>query len=430
MKIALINHGCAKNLIDSELMLGLLVQRGHEITLDETDAQVVVINTCSFIYDAEKESVQSILRMVESGKKVFVTGCLPQKHKDELKSAIPQIAGMLGPSELHKIVEMVESDAYSANISENPDYNYPETVERQQITVGASSYIKIADGCNYKCGYCIIPNLRGKYHSRPLENIVSEAKTLAKKGVSEIILIAQDTTGYGQDLYGKYALPELLRELNGIEDLNWIRIMYAYPSTLTDELLETIAALDKVVKYIDIPLQHSNPEVLKSMLRPALDHDKLIAKIRAKIPGVAIRTAFIVGYPGETEEQFNDLYEFVKRAKFDKMGVFEYSREKDTPSYSMKPQVPAKIKKQRRNKLMKLQQEISREINNSYIGKTLPCIVEGFTDDGLVILRSEHDAPEIDGLVYAKSSEPVTPGDIEQVLIISADTYDLFGEML
>jgi ribosomal protein S12 methylthiotransferase len=429
MKIALLNHGCAKNLVDSELMLGLLAQRGHEITLDEREAQVVVVNTCSFIYDAEKESVQAILRMVESGKKVIVTGCLPQKHKDDLKTAIPEIAGMLGPSEINKIVDMVEETGYSAQISETPDYIYPEAVERQQITVGASSYIKIADGCNYQCGYCIIPQLRGKYRSRPIENITAEAQALVKKGVTEIVLIAQDTTSYGKDIYGEFSLPKLLTELNKIEDLAWIRVMYAYPSNLTDELLETIARLKKVVKYIDLPLQHSNAEVLKSMLRPAFDYDELIAKIRAKIPDAAIRTAFIVGYPGETEEQFNDLYEFVKRTKFEKMGVFEYSREKNTPSYALKGQIPAKIKRQRREKLMELQQRISHEINETYIGKTLPCIVEGFTDEGAVILRSEHDAPEIDGLVYAKTQTPVTPGDIENVLITSTDNYDMYGEI-
>ncbi len=431
MKIALLNHGCAKNLVDAELMLGFLADKGYEITLDENDAQIVIVNTCSFIHDAEKESVQAILKMIEAGKKVFVTGCLPQKHKNDLKEAIPEIAGMLGPSEIDKIVEIIEEQKYSERISDAPKYNYPETVERRQITMGASSYLKIADGCNYSCGFCIIPQLRGKYSSRPIEKIVDEAKALAKKGVTEIVLVAQDTTGYGQDLYGELALPRLLRELNKIEDLAWIRIMYAYPTTMNDELLEAIASLDKVVKYVDIPLQHCNTEVLKSMLRPAGDYDKLVKNVRDKIPGVAIRTAFIVGYPGETEEQFEELYEFVKRSKFEKMGVFEYSREKNTPSYGLKPLVSAKTMKERREKLMALQQEISRGVNENYIGKTLPCIVEGFTDDGVILLRSQYDAPEIDGMVYAKSKSdfmPV-PGDIEDVLITGANDYDLFGEI-
>ena len=433
MKIALLNHGCAKNLVDSELMLGLLAQKGHKVTLDEDDADIVVVNTCSFIHDAEKESVQSILQMIENGKKVIVTGCLPQKHKEDLKKAIPEIAGMVGTSDINEIVNVVEQVAnnknYVSKVSEKPEYIYPENVERQQITVGASSYIKIADGCNYHCGYCIIPQLRGEYHSRTIENIVEEAKDLVKKGVTEIVLIAQDTTSYGLDLYKKKALPDLLEELNKIEGLGWIRIMYAYPTQVSDELLDAMARLDKVVKYIDLPLQHYNKEILEAMRRPVMDYKELIAKIRAKVPDIAIRTAFIVGYPGETEEQFNELYEFVKDVKFEKMGVFEYSREKNTVSYSMDYQVPAKVKKQRRNKLMKLQQKISREINKNYIGKTIPCIVEGYTDDGVVLLRSQHDAPEIDGMVYASSKTPVVPGDIENVLIERSDEYDLYGQI-
>ncbi len=436
MKIALINHGCAKNLVDSELMLGLLTAKGYEITLDENEAQIVIINTCSFIHDAEKESVQSILQMVEKGKKLIVTGCLPQKYNDELKEAIPEICAMVGTSNIREIVGIVDKVADEANeeyiscVSEKPEYVYPENVERQQITVGASSYVKIADGCNYHCGYCIIPNLRGIYHSRPIENIVEEVKALAAKGVAEVVLIAQDTTSYGIDLYKKQMLPKLLKELNKIENLSWIRIMYAYPSQMTDELIDTIAKCDKVVKYIDLPLQHSDKTILENMRRPAFDYEELINKIRAKIPGVAIRTAFIVGYPGETDEQFEHLYEFVKKMRFDKMGVFEYSREKNTASYSMSDQVPAKIKHERYKKLMALQQEISYEINQSYIGKTLPCIVESFTDEGIVILRSEHDAPEIDGLVYVKSDKPVVPGDIENVKIEKADEYDLFGKFV
>ena len=436
MKIALINHGCAKNLVDSELMLGLLTAKGYEITLDENDAQIVIINTCSFIHDAEKESVQSILQMVEKGKKVIVTGCLPQKYNEELKDAIPEICAMVGTSNIREIVGIVDKVADEANeeyiscVSEKPEYVYPENVERQQITMGASSYVKIADGCNYHCGYCIIPNLRGIYHSRPIENIVEEVKSLVAKGVAEIVLIAQDTTSYGLDLYKKQMLPELLKELNKIENLSWIRIMYAYPSQMTDELIDTIAKCDKVVKYIDLPLQHSDKIILENMRRPAFDYEELINKIRERIPGVAIRTAFIVGYPGETDEQFEHLYEFVKKMRFDKMGVFEYSREKNTASYEMSDQVPAKIKHERYKKLMALQQEISYEINQSYIGKTIPCIVESFTDEGVVILRSEHDAPEIDGLVYVKSDRPVVPGDIENVKIEKADEYDLFGKFV
>ncbi len=434
-KIALINHGCPKNLVDSELMLGLLAEKGYEITLDDKDADVVIVNTCSFIHDAEQESVQSILQMVDDGKKVIVTGCLPQKYKEELKEAIPEVCAMIGTSDIKEIVSVVEqvlnkqNDEYVAKISEKPEYIYPENVKRQQITVGASSYVKIADGCNYHCGYCIIPQLRGAYHSRTIEDVVAEVKDLVSKGVTEVVLIAQDTTSYGIDIYGKPSLAKLLEELNKIDGLGWIRIMYAYPTQVTDELIDAMAKLDKVVKYLDLPLQHYDKEVLKAMRRPEFDYAVLIKKLRDKIPNIAIRTAFIVGYPGETDEQFKKLYQFIKDMRFDKLGVFEYSREKNTVSYSMEHQVPKKVKHKRFQELMALQQQISFEINQTYIGKLLPCIVEGFTDEGVVIMRSQHDAPEIDGLVYAKSDRNVVPGDIENVLIDGADEYDLFGKI-
>ncbi len=433
MKIALINHGCAKNLVDSELMLGILDKYGYEITLDENEADIVIINTCSFIHDAEKESVDSILEMTEMGKKVIVTGCLPQKHKSDLKDAIPEIKGMIGatnPADIIKILKDLQMGKEADLIPQTPQYIYPEDVERQQITVGASSYIKIGDGCNYECGYCIIPKLRGKYVSRPIENIVNEARKLADKGVSEIVLIAQDTSSYGIDLYGKPALHTLLKELNDIENLSWIRIMYTYPTMMTDELIDAIANLEKVVKYIDIPLQHSHPRVLKSMKRPVMDYEKLVGDFRKRIPDVTVRTSLIVGYPGETDEEFEHLYNFVKNVKFDRMGVFEYSTEKGTYSYGLKPKIPAKIKHQRYKKLMMLQKEISAENNRKYIDKDLKCIVEGYSDDGTVILRSEHDAPEVDGLVYAVSDRTVVPGDIETVHITNSDEYDLYGNIV
>lgn len=431
MKIALINHGCAKNLVDAELMLGMLAENGYQITLDESEADIVIVNTCSFIHDAEKESVRSILEMTQKGKKVIVAGCLSQKHDKDLKKAIPELSGMIGTSNLKDIIKVIKNlengDEYTSVINKRPEYIYPETTTRQQITVGASSYLKIGEGCNYECGYCIIPKLRGKYVSRPIENIVKEAKELADKGVAEIVLIAQDTSSYGIDLYGKQALAELLTELNKIENISWIRVMYAYPTMITDELLDAIKNLDKVVKYIDIPLQHSNLEVLKSMRRPVMDYRKLIEKIRSKIPDVTIRTSLIAGYPGETEEQFEDLYSFVKDVKFDRMGVFEYSREKNTYSDKLKGHLSPKIKRERKDKLMKLQQKISLENNRRYINTDLNCIVEGYTDKGTVILRSEHDAPEIDGVVYATATKEVVPGDIEKVKILNADEYDLFG---
>lgn len=432
-KIALVSHGCAKNLVDSELMLGLLSENGYGITLDEKDADIVIINTCSFIHDAEKESVDSILEMINDGKKVIIAGCLAQKHGEELKKAIPEISALVGTTDFTKIINVIKAiedgKEYIEEVSNQPEYIYPENIKRQQITVGSSSYIKIADGCNYRCGYCIIPYLRGDYHSRKMEDIIAEANELVNKGVTEIILIAQDTTGYGVDLYKKLMLPELLRELNKIENLGWIRIMYAYPTQMTDELLDAIAECDKVVKYVDIPLQHSHPDMLKRMNRPSFDYVPMIKNIRKRVPNVAIRTAFIVGYPGETEEEFEHLYNFVKEMKFNKMGVFEYSREKGTPSYSMKPQISKKIMKERYNKLMELQQGISKEINEGFIGKTIPCIIESFTDDGYVMARSQNDAPEVDGLVYIKTDEQLVPGDIEDVKIIDCDEYDLIGTL-
>ena len=431
-KVALINHGCAKNLVDSELMLGMLSDAGIEITLDDSAADIVIINTCSFIQDAEKESVQSILEMINQGKKVIITGCLPQKHKEELKKAIPEIVAMLGTTDIHKIVEVVKKlddglADYIEEIADKPLYIYPESVHRQQITIGSSSYIKIADGCNYHCGYCIIPTLRGAYSSRTIENILQETRELGDKGVSEIVLIAQDTTSYGIDLYKKPSLAKLLTELNKIESIDWIRVMYTYPSMIDDELIEAFRTCEKVVKYIDMPLQHASKKILKSMRRPVMDYRSLIRKLRDNIDGIAIRTAFIVGYPGETEEDFELLKEFVQDMKFDKLGVFEFSKEKNTVAYELSGQVPARIKHSRKKELLSIQQSISAEINNSFVSKSIPCIIEAVSDDCGVVARSYRDAPEIDGLVYIESEKQLVPGDIESVRILSADEYDLYG---
>ena len=431
-KIALISHGCAKNLVDSELILGILSQNGYQITLNESEADTVIVNTCSFISDAERESIQSILQMADANKKIIVTGCLSQKHTDELKEAIPEISAVIGTTDFTKIINVlnrIDKEDFVNEVSKNPNYIYPENVERQQITMGASSYIKIADGCNYRCGYCVIPYLRGNYNSRKMENIIAEAKSLVKKGVTEIILVAQDTTGYGIDIYKKPMLAELLRELNKIDGLGWIRVMYAYPTQMTDELLSTINECEKVVKYVDIPLQHSHPEMLKLMSRPSFDYRPMIENIRKLIPNVSIRTAFVVGYPGETEEHFEHLCDFVRDMKFDRMGVFTYSREKGTPSYSMKPQVPKRIAKARWKKLMEIQQEISKERNQNFVGKLIPCIIECFSDEGEVIARTQFDAPEIDGIVNIKTNKHLVPGDIEFVKIIGATEYDLIGEI-
>lgn len=434
MKIGLVNHGCPKNLVDAEWMLGALIEKGYEVTLDENLAEYVIVNTCAFINDAEKESVQSILQLIDAGKKVIVTGCLSQKHKDELKDAIPEIVGLVGISEINNIAdvldEIINKNKFVQTVSDVPKFEFPKGNKRQQITMGASSYLKISEGCNCACGYCIIPKLRGKQVSRPIEDILEEANLLVKKGVTEIILIAQDTTSYGIDLYGEYKLPALLRELNKIKDLGWIRIMYAYPSFVSDELLLTIRDCEKVVKYIDLPLQHYNLDMLKAMKRPAIDYDDVISKIRKFVPEIAIRTTFIVGYPTETDEQFEELYDFVKRTKFDKLGVFEYCREKGTYSYSLKPQVLKRVMHNRYKLIMELQNKISLEKNMSRIGEVLPCIVEAITDEGVVVMRSQYDAPDIDGLVYANTTFECCPGDILMVKITKVDDYDLFGEIV
>lgn len=426
--IGILQFGCAKNLIDMELMLGLLVKNGYSYSLNPDDEKIktVIINTCSFISDAEKECVSSIIDMISKGKRVILTGCLPQKHPEELPKLLPEITNFIGTCEYDKIIEAIENKNYH-NISKNPDYCYREDIKREQITVGSSSYIKIAEGCYYNCGYCVIPKLRGKYKSRKMENIIQEAKELANKGVSEIILIAQDTTSYGLDIYKKPMLSELLKELNKIDNLNWIRVMYAYPTNFDDNLMDAINNLDKVVKYVDIPLQHSHIEVLKRMKRPAIDYRKFINKLRKKIKNVSIRTTFIVGYPGETEEEFEDLYNFIKDIKFDKVGIFEYSREKNTYAYTLKPQIKSTIKKKRRNKLMKLQKEISTNVNKDWQGKTIQCIIEEIHSDGKIIARSYKDAPEVDGLVYIKSKEYLTPGDIVDVKITKTTCYDMYG---
>lgn len=435
MIIALVNHGCPKNLVDFEWMMTAISQAGFDVTLDVDSAEIVIVNTCAFIHDAEKESVKSILEILQSGKKVIVTGCLAQKYRDELKESIPELSAMVGVSEFNNIVDVVKrvinSDGGEFKVSNKPCFKFPKVKNRFITTVGASAYLKIADGCNCSCGYCIIPKLRGKQVSRSVEDILEEAKYLVSLGIVEIILIAQDTTAYGIDNYKKLMLPELLRELNKIDGLRWIRVMYAYPTGVTEDLLKAFSECDKVVKYLDLPLQHYDKTVLESMRRPAFDYVDLIYKIRKFVKGIRIRTTFIVGYPGETDEQFESLKNFVDKIKFDRMGVFKFCREKGTYAYSLKDQIPAKVKNIRYKELMALQKNVSEKVFKSYIGDTIKCIVEAICDDGTIILRSEYDAPEIDGNVYSNynkgTGHDVVPGDIVNVRITGADEYDLQG---
>lgn len=430
-KIGIIHHGCAKNLIDTELMAGKLFEAGYEISLDvySPDVEYVIVNTCSFIFDAEEESVRSIFDMIDLGKKVIITGCLPQKHKKHLKKLIQEAYGFVGTSDIDKIVSLLETGKEFYYVSENPVCKYPENTERAQITVGASSYIKIAEGCNYKCGYCVIPSLRGKYVSRPIENIAEEAKKLADKGVSEIILIAQDTSSYGIDLYGKPCLDKLLYELDKIKNLGWVRVLYTYPTNFTDGLIKAYKEIDRVVKYVDIPLQHSHPEILKAMRRPIVDGYKFVNNLREKIDNLAVRTTLIVGYPTEEEKHFEHLYNFVEKTKFDRLGVFEFSKEKNTYAYDLKPQVNKRVKTKRKNAILGLQKEISNELNSKMIGKKIPSIVETVQADGLVIARTYKDAPDVDGLIYVETKDLLTPGDILDVEVTSYSDYDLYGKI-
>lgn len=430
-KVAIVHHGCAKNLIDTELISGKLLEKGYEITLDayDPDCDYIIVNTCSFIFDAEEESVRSIFDFIDTGKKVIVAGCLPQKHKKHLKKLIPEAYGFIGTSDIDKIANLLDMDKEFYYVTETPHCIYPENTQRAQITVGASSYIKIAEGCNYSCGYCVIPKLRGKFTSRPIENIVAEAKNLADKGVNEIVLIAQDTSSYGIDLYNKPSLDKLLYELDKIQNLSWIRILYTYPTNFTKGLIKAYKEIDRVVKYVDIPLQHSHPEILKAMRRPIINGEDFVKKLRDEIDGLAVRTTLITGYATENEEHFEHLYNFVKNVKFDRLGVFEFSKEKNTYAYNLKPQVPKKVKQKRKETILKLQKEISNELNSKMIGKKIPSIVETIQSDGLTIARTYKDAPDVDGLIYIETDKPLTPGDIYDVEVTDFSDYDLYGKI-
>ena len=432
--VGVISHGCPKNLVDTELMLGYLADAGYETTLDVEKSDIVLVNTCAFIEDAQRESIATLVELIDNGKPVIVAGCLPQKYKGELKEELPEIFAFIGPADIGKIADIVKDfEAQQIktiyNVTETPMILYPENVERQHITVGSSAYIKIAEGCNYKCAYCIIPQLRGKYHSRSIDNIYKEAKQLAKDGISEIILIAQDTSYYGFDKFGAPILASLLEKLNTIDELDWIRIMYTYPSMINDELIRAIKNCDKVVKYLDIPLQHSHPDTIKRMNRPVMNYKELLSKIRREIPDIVLRTSLIVGFPGETEEEFNHLVDFVKEIRFDRLGVFEFSREKGTSAYDMKPQIPSKTKKERKKIIMELQAKISKEINESFVGKKIPVLIESITSEGEIIARSYRDAPDIDGVVYVETDEIVSPGDVLKATVTAADEYDLYAKI-
>ena len=436
-RVKVVTLGCEKNLVDSEIMSGLIHGRGYELVEAPEDATVIIVNTCGFIDAAKEESVNTILDMADlkdTGrlKALIVSGCLTQRYKQQLMEEMPEIDGIVGTGDFHNITDIVDEALRGKKPVRvgNPVFNYEQEMPRMVATPRYTAYVKIAEGCDNACTFCSIPIMRGKFRSRSIESIVAEAKQLASQGVREISLIAQDSTNYGTDLYDRFMLPELLNRVSEVEGLAWVRLHYAYPGFFTDELIETIASNPKICKYIDMPLQHSEDAILKRMRRPGRQRDarELIAKIRARMPEAAIRTSIIVGFPGETEEDFERLCEFVREIKFDRLGVFSYSCEEDTPASRLPNQVPDDVKEFRANTLMEIQREVAKDLGSKYIGKTIDVLVERYDGRSDVYIgRSPYDAPEIDGEVYISGCSPEI-GEIQKVRITHAYEFDLSGE--
>ena len=423
----MISLGCAKNRVDSENLLGRLKAAGHEFVDDPAQADAIFVNTCGFIEDAKQESIDAILEMAaarKKGAKLLVTGCLAQRYSDALMEEIPEIDGLLGVKDYDKALSLLDSDireSYTSGTERFPDG------ERILTTPPYSAFVKISDGCDNRCSYCAIPLIRGRYFSRPYEEIVDECERLAEGGVTEITLIAQDTSRYGNDIYGKTRMSELLRRVAGIEKVKWVRVLYCYPDTTDDELLETIAHTPKVCAYLDLPLQHINDRLLKKMNRRG-SSDWIKSRIeKCRQLGVTLRTTMIVGFPGETEEEFQELMDFVRWARFDRLGAFAYSPEEDTPAAAMPDQIDQETKYRRLDQLMMLQQEISMEINESRVGEECTVLCEGW-EDGLYYGRSPKEAPESDGNIRFTAQREIQPGEYVKVKILSAEAYDLYGE--
>ncbi len=447
MKIGVVSLGCPKNLVDSETMLGLIHEEKYEITNDPSEAEIIIVNTCGFIESAKEESINTILQMAEykksgSCKYIIVTGCLSQRYAEELFSELPEadaIAGVEVYDEIGSIIKRVmNGERFIMLERSKPDviYTSKETfLPRILTTPSYTAYLKIAEGCDNCCSYCAIPKIRGPYRSKPMEQVLKEAKALADNGVKELIVVAQDTTRYGEDLPGgKLLLADLLKELNKIESLKWIRVMYCYPNNFTDELIETFASLNKVCKYVDLPLQHASNRLLASMNRydTREEVETLLAKLRKRIPGIVIRTTFIVGFPGETDADFEELKEFVEQQRFENAGVFAYSQEEGTVAGSMPNQIPDEIKQERYHELMALQAQISEEIHKDTEGQTLEVLVEGIEEDGsgLHYGRSYREAPDIDGLVFIENPGDIKPGCFVKVNILQGFTYESVGERI
>lgn len=434
VKVGLVSLGCAKNLVDSEVMLGLLGQAGFAITTDELDADVLIVNTCGFIGPAKEESIEAILKLARAKKEgrchaLIVAGCLGQRYGRELVAEIPEIDAIVGTGEVGNIAGIVGEVLAGRSILAvgRPEYLYDHTAPRLLATPGYTAYLKIAEGCDNRCSYCVIPDLRGRYRSRRPESVLQEARILAGAGVREIILVAQDTTRYGQDLGGRPLLPDLLRRLGSIDGLCWIRVLYAYPSRITPELIEVLANEERVCKYLDIPVQHASPRVLREMNRPD-DPERVlevIRRLREAVPGIALRTSLIVGFPGETERDFQRLLDFLGEARFDHAGVFVYSREEDTPAGARADQVPEEIKRERYRLAMFLQRRIARERARSLVGNEVEVLVEKASKQERCIGRTYRDAPETDGRIHVAG--PGSPGQFIRALVTGVRGYDLLA---
>ncbi|MDO5541266.1 MAG: 30S ribosomal protein S12 methylthiotransferase RimO [Eubacteriales bacterium] len=439
MKILFISLGCDKNLVDSEVMLGLLEKKGYMITDDEQQADIIVVNTCCFIHDAKEESIQTILEMAEcrkSGKcrALIVTGCLAQRYKEEITAEIEEVDAVLGTSSYSEIVDAVEEVLNGRKYLKFGDLDelpLPE-VKRVVTTGGHYAHLKIAEGCDKHCTYCIIPKIRGNFRSVPMENLLKDARDLAEQGVKELILVAQETTLYGIDLYGKKSLHILLKELCKIQGIRWIRILYCYPEEIYDELIETMRDEKKICHYLDLPIQHASDRILKRMGRKTSRQQliEIVDKLRKEIPDISLRTTLITGFPGETREDHEELMEFVDEMEFDRLGVFTYSQEEGTPAANMPDQIPEEVKEERRAELMELQQEIVFEKNEMMCGKTMLAMVEGYlSDENVYVARTYADAPSIDGYLFLETGETLMSGDFVKVKVTGALEYDLIGEI-
>ncbi len=439
MKILFISLGCDKNLVDTEKMIGLLADRGYEFTDDEEEAQAVIVNTCCFIGDAKEESINTLLEMAElkkSGqlKALIASGCLAQRYKEEIQKEIPEVDALIGTMSVSAIADTLDSVIKGRPSNTFFELNSkPYAGGKRVLTTGGHfAYLKIAEGCDKNCTYCIIPKVRGGYRSIPMGELVEEAKTLAEGGVKELILVAQETTLYGKDLYGKKSLPELLKKLCEIPGLYWIRILYCYPEEITDELIETIKTEKKICHYLDIPIQHASDDVLRRMGRWT-DEEHLravIGKLRENIPDIALRTTLISGFPGETQEDFEELYRFVNEMEFDRLGVFAYSAEEDTVAAEMPDQVPDEVKESRRDELMQLQQAIAFDKNDSMTGTVMTVMVEGkVADEDVYVTRTYRDAPGVDGYLFLNTTASLMSGDLVRVVVTDTNEYDLIGEI-